>query len=164
MAVNKVIFGDDTLIDLTADTVTSSALLSSYTAHDKSGALITGSFEDDNRLGNYGLVRLNSIGTAYLKISDSNPDISVKFTQSETSKPSAIKINFNTKLATNTLNANGYFDVFLDNDLWKVSSVVAATTSKAVEIISLNVKKHFRFSMKSIPLLEVGISLSFARK
>ena len=41
--INKVIFGGNTLIDLTADTVDAAHLLSPYTAHDKSGAPITGS-------------------------------------------------------------------------------------------------------------------------
>jgi hypothetical protein len=41
--VNKVIYGGQTLIDLTADTVTADKILSGYTAHDKSGAAITGS-------------------------------------------------------------------------------------------------------------------------
>lgn len=40
---NKVIFGGETLIDLTADTVDAAHLLSPYTAHDRSGAIITGS-------------------------------------------------------------------------------------------------------------------------
>lgn len=43
MAINKVIYGNDTLIDLTSDTVDSSNLLSGYTAHDRSGASIVGS-------------------------------------------------------------------------------------------------------------------------
>lgn len=42
MAVNKIIYGGNTLIDLTSDTVDASNLLSGYTAHDKSGAIITG--------------------------------------------------------------------------------------------------------------------------
>lgn len=41
--VNKVIYGGNTLIDLTADTIDAAHLLSGYTAHDKSGAPITGS-------------------------------------------------------------------------------------------------------------------------
>ena len=40
---NKVIFGNTTLIDLTADTITPLDLASGVTAHDKSGAPITGS-------------------------------------------------------------------------------------------------------------------------
>ena len=42
MAYNKVIYGGNTLIDLTADTVTASDLLEGVTAHDASGAQITG--------------------------------------------------------------------------------------------------------------------------
>lgn len=39
---NKVIYNGNTLMDLTTDTVESDKLLSGYTAHDKSGATITG--------------------------------------------------------------------------------------------------------------------------
>lgn len=42
MAINKVVYGSDTLLDLTSDTVTSASMLSGYKAHDKSGASITG--------------------------------------------------------------------------------------------------------------------------
>ncbi len=40
--VNKVVYDGDTLIDLTEDTVTAATLMSGYTAHDRSGASITG--------------------------------------------------------------------------------------------------------------------------
>lgn len=40
--INKVVFGNETLIDLTADTITASDLQSGVTAHDRSGAPITG--------------------------------------------------------------------------------------------------------------------------
>lgn len=52
--VNKVIFGNQTLLDLTSDTVTPSVLMEGYTAHDKSGALIIGTIVDGNSL-EYGL-------------------------------------------------------------------------------------------------------------
>lgn len=45
MAINKIIYGGDTLIDLTSDTVDASHLLSGYKAHDRSGAIITGTCE-----------------------------------------------------------------------------------------------------------------------
>lgn len=45
MAVNKVIFGGDTIIDLTADSVTPETLAVGVTAHDKSGTKITGTME-----------------------------------------------------------------------------------------------------------------------
>ena len=47
MAVNKVIYGGNTLIDLTADTVTAEDLAEGVTAHDKSGAVITGTSTKD---------------------------------------------------------------------------------------------------------------------
>ena len=47
MAINKVIYGGETLIDLTSDTVVAEKMLDGYTAHDKSGALITGTCTND---------------------------------------------------------------------------------------------------------------------
>lgn len=43
MSVNKVIYNNTTLIDLTTDTVTSDTLLEGKTAHSNSGNVITGS-------------------------------------------------------------------------------------------------------------------------
>ena len=42
MAINKVIYGNQTLIDLTQDDITAADLASGKTAHDASGAVITG--------------------------------------------------------------------------------------------------------------------------
>lgn len=47
MAVNKVIYGSTVLIDLTADTVTADKILANFTAHDASGAAITGTCDYD---------------------------------------------------------------------------------------------------------------------
>ena len=48
MAINKVIYGGNTLIDLTGDTVTPEQLAKGITAHDKSGAVITGTSTKDS--------------------------------------------------------------------------------------------------------------------
>ena len=40
--INKVVFGNETLIDLTPDTITAADLLDGVTAHDRTGAPITG--------------------------------------------------------------------------------------------------------------------------
>lgn len=42
MAVNHVIINGETVVDLRNDTVSADKMLSGYTAHDKSGAKITG--------------------------------------------------------------------------------------------------------------------------
>ncbi len=47
MAINKVIYGGNTLIDLTSDTVTPEDILVGKKAHDKSGEVITGSCDFD---------------------------------------------------------------------------------------------------------------------
>ena len=48
MSVNKVVFGGETLIDLTADTIKAEKVLSGYTAHDASGEAITGTCTYDS--------------------------------------------------------------------------------------------------------------------
>ena len=45
--VNKVVYGNRTLIDLTSDTVTKDKILRGFTAHDKSGTIITGTCDFD---------------------------------------------------------------------------------------------------------------------
>lgn len=62
MAINKVQYGNTTLIDLTSDTVTADKLMQGYTAHDRTGALITGTATggiDGDNLG-YGLSLVGS--------------------------------------------------------------------------------------------------------
>lgn len=49
---SKVIFNGDVLIDLTADTITAADLASGKTAHDKSGAPITGTNTYDSNTSN----------------------------------------------------------------------------------------------------------------
>lgn len=51
MAYNKVVYGAQVLIDLTADTVDPEHLLAGKTAHDKSGETITGTCDYDAATG-----------------------------------------------------------------------------------------------------------------
>lgn len=48
VAVNKVVVNGEAIIDLSADTVTANKLAKGYTAHDKSGAVITGTMDADD--------------------------------------------------------------------------------------------------------------------
>lgn len=45
MAISKVIYGTNTLIDLTSDTIAAPKVLSGYTAHGANGEPITGSLQ-----------------------------------------------------------------------------------------------------------------------
>lgn len=62
MAVNKVIYGTTVLVDLTEDTVTANKLMKGYTAHDKSGAKITGSAMNVQVHTGYASRKANSYG------------------------------------------------------------------------------------------------------
>lgn len=67
--INKVIYDGRTLIDLTADTVTPDKLLSGYTAHDKSGAPITGTctYDSDTSADTATAAEILSGKTAHVK-------------------------------------------------------------------------------------------------
>lgn len=76
--VNKVEYGGSTLIDLTQDTVAADKILYGYTAHDASGASVTGSIPDGNALmyGNSSdIVGTARVGTAYCWTTDNIQDI-----------------------------------------------------------------------------------------
>ena len=69
MAISKVIFGEDTLIDLTADTVKADKLLKGFTARDASGEVITGSctFDADTQDATATADEILATKTAYNK-------------------------------------------------------------------------------------------------
>lgn len=69
MAINKVIYGGNTLIDLTADTITADKLAKGVTAHDKSGAVITGTntYDSDTQDATAAVAEILSGKTAYVR-------------------------------------------------------------------------------------------------
>ena len=69
MAVNKVIYGGNILIDLTTDTVTADKLASGITAHDASGKTITGTntYDADTQDATAAAAEILSGKTAYVR-------------------------------------------------------------------------------------------------
>lgn len=68
MAINKVIYGGTTLIDLTSDTATADKVLSGYTFHDKSGTVVDGAceFDADTSDATAGAAEILATKTAYV--------------------------------------------------------------------------------------------------
>lgn len=66
--INKVIYGGNTLIDLTGDTVVADKMLVGYKAHDKSGAVIEGtcSFDVDSTDATAAVAEILQGKTAYV--------------------------------------------------------------------------------------------------
>lgn len=69
MAINKIVYGNQTLIDLTADTVSADKLLKDTTAHDKSGAVITGTctYDSDTQDATVAVAEMLEGKTAYAR-------------------------------------------------------------------------------------------------
>ena len=69
MAINKVVYGGETLIDLTGDTVTADKLLSGITAHGKDGELVAGActFDVDSNDANAAVAEILKGKTAYAR-------------------------------------------------------------------------------------------------
>ena len=69
MAVNKVVYGGKTLIDLTGDTVTTDKLLKGITAHGKDGEVVTGActFDVDSNDATAAVAEILKEKTAYAR-------------------------------------------------------------------------------------------------
>lgn len=79
---NKVVYNDNVLIDLTADTVDAENLMTGYTAHDKSGTLITGTL-DPFKPQIIAIMQGYQEGSASC-LSPSNQPLPVKFHEADT--------------------------------------------------------------------------------
>lgn len=124
MAINKIVYGDQTLIDLTADTVEASTLLVGATAHDKSGAVINGacSFDSNTQDATASVSEILNTKTAYVrgaKITGTMPNIGKQASTTISTKAGTITI------------AQGYHDG---------SAKVSISTTEQAKIIAGNIK------------------------
>lgn len=125
MAINKIVYGNQTLIDLTSDTVSADTLLSGVTAHDKSGSVITGActYDSDTQDANAAVADILATKTAYArgtKLTGTMPNIGANGGGS-----------ISTKAGTHTI-ARGYHDG---------TSIVGISSAEQAKIISTNIRQ-----------------------
>ena len=119
---NKVVYGGQTLIDLTGDTVQASDVINSKTFHDKSGASVTGTctFDADTSDATAAASEILNTKTAYVagtKVTGSMPNRG-KQTSTITTKAQSVTIN------------NGYHDG---------SGTVAISSTEQAKIVASNI-------------------------
>ena len=122
--INKLVYYGETLFDLTADTVTADKLLKNYTAHDKSGAQITGSctFDSDTSDATVAVAEILDGKTAYAR--------SAKLTGTMPNR-GAVTGTISTKAGTYTI-PQGYHDG---------SGKVGISATEQAKIIATNIRE-----------------------
>lgn len=131
MAKNKIIYGGEVLIDLTADTVVAEKLAAGYTAHDRSGAVITGTstFDADTSDANAAASEILTGKSAYVggsKVDGSMPN------------RGAIEETIDTVNGTVTI-PSGYHDGSgtVSIDATEQAKIIAANIKEGVEILGV---------------------------
>lgn len=108
--INKVIYGGKTLIDLSGDTVSADKLLKGLTAHDKSGAVITGTCTFDVDSGSVAIKAEEQAKLVAANIREGVTILGVEGTMSgsENMKPQAKTVTPSTSTAQQVLPDEGY--------------------------------------------------------
>jgi hypothetical protein len=129
--INKIIYGNNVLIDLTTDTIVASKMMSGYTAHDRSGAVITGTntYDADTSDANAIASEILATKTAYVngqKITGSMPNRGA-VTGSITAKAQQVSIQ------------NGYHDGsgYVEIDSTEQAKIISSNILSGVTILGV---------------------------
>lgn len=108
--INKLVVGNEVKFDLTSDTVTAEKLLSGFTAHDKSGAPITGTctYDADTQDATAAVAEILEGKTAYArgtKLTGTMPNKGAVSGTIATKEPYTIPMGFHDGSGTVSINA-----------------------------------------------------------
>lgn len=163
--VNKVIYGNDTLIDISGDTVTAAKVLTGYTAHDKSGAPITGEcdFDSDTTDADATAAEILATKTAYVnknKITGEMPNRgAVSGTISDVSTPYTIPNGYHDGSGTVDLDATSKQNLQAGNIRQGVT-VLGIVGSYAGESVPTQAKTATPYTTQQVILPDSGYNLS----
>lgn len=163
--VNKVIYGNDTLIDISGDTVTAEKVLTGYTAHDKSGAPITGEcdFDSDTTDADATASEILATKTAYVnknKITGEMPNRgAVSGTISSVSTPYTIPNGYHDGSGTVDLDATSKQNLQAGNIRQGVT-VLGIVGSYAGESVPTQAKTATPYTTQQVILPDSGYNLS----
>ena len=163
--VNKVIFGNDTLIDISGDTVTAAKVLTGYTAHDKSGAPITGEcdFDSDTTDADATAAEILATKTAYVnknKITGEMPNRgAVSGTISSASTPYTIPNGYHDGSGTVDLDATSKQNLQAGNVRQGVT-ILGVVGSYAGESVPTQAKTATPYTTQQVILPDSGYNLS----
>lgn len=140
MAVNKIIYGGNTLIDLTSDTVDSEHLAKGYTAHGKDGSIITGTMESGGGPEQGPFTGTNIELVAEYNETFTLADTSFVKNSSSSTSATSIKATVSNRYTSNSI-AFGDKDVIIIQTVYVVP-IHSASTQKAMQ-------KHYAIQYSS---------------
>jgi hypothetical protein len=163
--VNKVIYGNDTLIDISGDTLTADKLLTGYTAHDRSGSPIVGEcdFDSDTTDADATASEILATKTAYVnknKITGEMPNRgAVTGTISSVSTPYTIPNGYHDGSGTVDLDATSKQNLQAGNIRQGVT-VLGVVGSYAGESVPTQAKTATPYTTQQVILPDSGYNLS----
>lgn len=163
--INKVIYGNNVLLDLTADTITASDLLKDVTAHDKSGASIVGSctFDSDTTDADATASEILYGNTAYVnktKITGSMPNRgAVTGTISDVSTPYAIQNGYHDGSGTVSIDSTSATNLVAGNIRDGVQ-ILGVTGTYEGEAVPTQAKTATPYTTQQVILPDSGYNLS----
>ena len=163
--INKVVFGNEVKIDLTMDTLTASKLSYGYTAHDRSGAPITGTntFDSDTTDADALAGEILYGKTAYVnknKVTGSMPNRgAVTGTISDKNTPYSIPVGYHDGSGTVGLDSTSATNLVASNIRDGVE-ILGITGDYAGEAVPTQAKTATPYTTQQVILPDSGYNLS----